>query len=146
MKTIIFFLASFFAIPVFSQYAADSIAIVNLLVHDYATMESFDFNAHTPNITDDYLLLENGEIWDIQREKEYYVQNAQRKIRRQNYFDFETVKIYGDVAYAVYTLQSEITEGGAMKGYRWLESAIFRKIEGEWKLEILHSTRMDLKK
>lgn len=146
MKTIAFLLASFFSIPAFGQYKADSTAIINLLMRDYATMENFDFNAHTPNITDDYLLLENGEIWDIQREKEYYVTNAHRKIKRQNYFDIETVKIYGDVAYAIYTLQSEITEDGAMKGYRWLESAIFRKIGGQWKLEVLHSTRMDLKK
>lgn len=146
MKTITFLLASFCSIPAFSQYITDSTAIVNLLMRDYATLENFDFNEHVSNVADDYLLLENGEIWDIQKEKEYYLSNANRKMERKNYFDIQRVRVNGDVAYAVYTLQSEITENGAMKGYRWLESALFKRVNGQWKIEMLHSTRMDLKK
>ena len=128
-----------------AQYTVDSTAIIQLLIRDYATLENFDYSSHVANVTEDYYLVENGELWDIEKEKEYYLTNAHRKLERKNYFDIHSLKVLGDVAYAIYTLQSEITENGAMKGRRWIESAIFRKLNSGWKLEVLHSTRIDLK-
>jgi ketosteroid isomerase-like protein len=130
---------------VVAQYTVDSTAIIQLLIRDYATLENFDFPAHAANVTEDYYLIEDGDLWDIEREKEYYLSNAHRKLERKNYFDIHSVRVIGDMAYAIYTLQSEITENGAMKGRRWMESAIFRRSNSGWKLEVLHSTRIDLK-
>ena len=140
----IFFL--FLTTNAFSQKTNDSSAIVRLLVDDYKTMGNWDIKSHIENCTDNYLLVENGEIWDIKKESEYYIKNATRVIDRKDYFDIKYVRVYGTYAYAVYNLRSDIVENGNLKVKTWLESAIFRKIKGKWKIELINSTPVDLKK
>ncbi len=146
MKTLVLAGLLLLSFPGLGQDKADSTAILQVLIRDYATLENFDFDAHLANLSSPYYLIENGELWDVSREKAYYTANAHRKLKRENYFDVETVKIYGNMAYAIYTLQSDILENGAFKGRRWIETAIFRKGNDGWKLEVLHSTRTELKK
>ena len=103
-------------------------------------MGNWDILSHIDNCTENYLLVENGEVWDIRREADYYRANNTRIIDRKDYFDMHFVRIYDDVAYAVYNLRSDITEGGELKVKTWLESSIFRKVGGKWKIELIHST------
>ena len=103
-------------------------------------MGNWDIKSHINNCTNNYLLIENGEIWDMKKEAEYYVKNANRKMDRKDYFEIKYVRVYGDYGYAVYNLKSDITEFGKLITRKWIESAIFRKINGEWKIELLNST------
>ena len=136
----------FLSTNAFSQNKNDSAAIVQLLSNDYKTMGNWDIKTHIGNCTENYLLVENGEIWDIKKEAEYYNQNSNRVIDRRDYFDIKYVRVYGDCAYAVYNLRSDITENGNLKVKTWIESAIFRKIKGKWKIELINSTPVELKK
>jgi len=124
----------------FGQYKSDSIEIVNLLASDYATMASWNADEHAQNCTMDYILIENGEIWDLPRELEYYHSMAGTQTTRKDKFEFRNVKVEGDIAYAVYNLQSDIIEKGILKTYRWNESVIFRKNNNRWKIALIHST------
>lgn len=128
-----------------AQHSADSLEIVSILKSDYETRASYDLDKHKRNLTDQFMLLENGEIWDLERDSEWYRANANRNVARKDYFNIHTVRVYGDIAYVVYELVSEFTSNNALRGKHWLESAIFRKINGAWKLELLHSSRVDLK-
>ena len=143
-QLLIFFL--FLTTNVFSQENNDSSAIIKLLINDYKTMGNWDIKSHIENCTENYLLVENGEVWDIKKETEYYIKNANRVIDRKDFFDIKYVRIYGDLAYAVYNLRSDITENGDLKVKTWLESTIFRKIKDKWKIELINSTPVDLKK
>ena len=143
-QLLIFFL--FLTTNVFSQENNDSSAIIKLLINDYKTMGNWDIKSHIENCTENYLLVENGEVWDIKKETEYYIKNANRVIDRKDFFDIKYVRIYGDLAYAVYNLRSDITENGDLKVKTWLESTIFRKIKDKWKIEQINSTPVDLKK
>ena len=143
-QLLIFFL--FLTTNVFSQENNDSSAIIKLLINDYKTMVNWDIKSHIENCTENYLLVENGEVWDIKKETEYYFKNANRVIDRKDFFDIKYVRIYGDLAYAVYNLRSDITENGDLKVKTWLESTIFRKIKDKWKIELINSTPVDLKK
>ena len=118
----------------------DSLAIVKLLQSDYSTMGNWDLKKHVSNCTTDYLLIEEGEVWDMQREKQYYTANSTRQLQRKDVFTFYRVKISGQMAYAVYFLKSEITEKGVLTVRTWNESAAFRKINGVWKIALIHST------
>lgn len=135
-----FFLCILFSTYGFSQTGNDSTEIINLLKKDYITMGNWDVKSHQENITSSYLLLENGEIWDTNKDKEYYLKNANRLHIRKDYFDIKTVKVTGTMAYAVYFLKSDFTENGTTRSKEWLESTIFRKVNGKWKIELLHST------
>ena len=140
MKYKLLFVFLALSISSFSRQKNDSTEIVNLLVKDYKTMGNWDIKTHIADCTENYLLLENGEIWDMKKESEYYIKNASRVIERKDYFDIKYVRIYGNTAYAAYNLRSDITENGALKVKTWLETVIFRKINGNWKIELIHST------
>lgn len=120
---------------------SDSATIVQLLKADYATMSSMDLNAHLRNITDDYLLIEDGQIWDIKMETDsIYIKFANLKITRTDFFDIKSLTVQKDIAYTVYILKSEITANNNTRVKVWTESAIFRKVKGEWKIALVHST------
>ena len=129
-----------------SQLRADSIEIVNLIAKDYKTMGNWDLKTHIQNCTDKYLLIENGEIWTMKEESDYYKKNSGRVMTRRDYFDFKRVNVQGAFAYAVYNLTSEIIENGGTKTVNFAESAICKKIDGKWKIEVIHSTKLDAKK
>ena len=129
----------------FSQGTKDSVAIVQLLINDYNALNKWDIKSHMSNCTDNYLLIEDGEIWDMKMEAEYFRKNASRAIDRKNSFAIRYVRVYGDFAYAVYGLRSDIKENGTYKVKNWTESSSFRKIKGIWKIELIHSTVIDEK-
>ena len=139
-RLLIFFLV--ISMKIFSQGKNDSIEIIQLLKDDYKTMVSNDIKKHMGYCTDDYLLIENGEIWNMAKEVEYYKQNAQRVIERRDNFDFKYIKISENTAYAVYNLKSDISENGKLTQKNWNESVIFRKIDGKWKIALIHSTKI----
>jgi len=131
---------------VFSQDENDSIAIVTLLKDDYKTMGTWDIKSHIEKCTDNYILIEKGEIWDMEKEKEHYMTNSHRVIDRKDYFDIKYIRIFDDIAYAVYNLKSDIIENGNLTAKNWNESVIFRKIDGRWKIELIHSTPISTSK
>lgn len=137
---LIFFLIV--SMKILSQGKNDSVEIIQLLKDDYKTMVTSDIKKHIGYCTDDYLLIENGEIWTMEKEAEYYKQNAQRVIERSDYFDFKYIKISENTAYAVYNLRSDITENGKLTQKNWNESAVFRKLDGRWKIALIHSTKI----
>ena len=120
----------------------DAAAVQQAIKDNYAAYSGFDEQKFRAMLADDYLLLENGELID----REGDVASMARPgtgYRRTDGFDFRSVKIDGDFAYAVYFLKSGIRDD--IRGARqreWLESAILRRSEGAWRLALLHSTRV----
>jgi ketosteroid isomerase-like protein len=91
-------------------------------------------------LTDDYLLLENGELLDRAGDLAL-MPPANIGYQRIDRFDFRSVKVSGDVAYLVYFLESNIDD--KQKGSRereFLESAVMRRSPTGWKMAVLHST------
>ena len=129
----------------FAQHKSDSTEIMNLIAADYGTMRDWDIQKHVQNCTGNYTLIENGEIWDINKEKEYYLSNANKPVDRRDYFDVRFVNVYSNIAYTVYSLKSEITQNGSQKTYVWNESVICRKLDNKWKIELIHSTLVSKK-
>ncbi|MBK8610009.1 MAG: nuclear transport factor 2 family protein [Chitinophagaceae bacterium] len=135
----------FHSLTVLAQEGKDSIEIVQLLKEDYKTMQTHDINKHRGYCTSNYLLIENGEIWDMDKEADGYKKDANRIIDRKDNFNFKFIRIFDNIAYAVYNLKSDIIENGNVTQKNWNESVIFRKIEGNWKIELIHSTPVDIK-
>lgn len=92
------------------------------------------------NCTQDYFLIEDGEIWNIEEESKWYKDDANKATDRKDKFDFKYIRIDGDLAYTVYNLRSDITKEGKIIQKNWNESTIFRKVNGEWKIALIHST------
>lgn len=93
-------------------------------------------------MTDDYLLLENGELLDLAGDMKM-LGSLPPDHKRTNRFDFRHVRVDGDHAYAVYYLHSEMSDSAkGQRSRQWLESAVARRVGGEWRFAVLHSTRI----
>jgi len=101
-----------------------------------------DTSAHLRNVTNDYFLIEGGQIWDIETELDsLYRRVSKRTIIRSNYFTIKTVKVSGDMAYAIWNLRSEFKENGKLVREKvWNESGVFRRQKSAWKIAFLHSS------
>lgn len=85
-------------------------------------------------------MIEAGDVWNMDREAQWYRDPSSKVNDRKDHFEFKYIRIDGDVAYAVYNLKSDITKDGKLTQKNWNESAIFRKVNGEWKIALIHST------
>ena len=124
--------------------AADDEAVVKRIVQDSYDVfyMKMDQKKYLSMLTDDYRLLENGEIFDANGDISF-MPKPEDKYRRIDIFDFRSVKIQGDFAYTVYFLKSDITDN--KKGHRavdFLESTILRRNGNNWRIALLHSTRL----
>ena len=127
------------------QAATDELAAVKQLVSDYYSVYYTDLNErrYRALLTEDYLLLENGEIVDTEKDVAG-IPKADAEYRRKDVFDFRSIKIHGDTAYLVYFLNSDVTDKKSGPRKReFLESMIVRRgNNGVWRTAILHSTHV----
>ena len=133
------------ATPATVHAAADDGAVLKQIVADYFRLffVDVDQDKYRALLTDDYLLLENGDIQDAEKDISFMPKPAD-EYRRTDAFDFKLLKIQGDTAYVVYFLKSDIRtkKDGAIKR-EWLESMVFRRgNEGRWRVALLHSTKL----
>jgi hypothetical protein len=118
--------------------------------------ESFDslFSAYHAKLveryyTPDFILLEQGEIWDMDFIKSYLSERSLKNnpVTRTNRFEFIKTEIFGDRAWVAYHNYATFTKvGEAPREVYWLESASAVKTNQGWRLELLHSTRAELPK
>ncbi|NNT72365.1 DUF4440 domain-containing protein [Flavobacterium sp. IMCC34852] len=95
--------------------------------------------------TKDFLLLENGEVWNNDTIAKYLDKAVLKKPKptRVNSIEIIDVKVSNGTAWiayknhAVFTVDNKIIR----KAY-WLESATAILTENSWKLDMLHSTRV----
>ena len=93
--------------------------------------------------TQDFLLLETGEVWDMDKMRNYLDRASEQKskIIRFNSFDFIEIKIEGKMAWVAYHNKAEFKSGEeVVRELNWLESATAILTEEGWKLQLLHST------
>ena len=123
--------------------ADDETAVRQAIKEVYSIFSvSLDKKKYRSLVTEDYLLLENGELLDIEGDIAL-MPAPDSGYKRTDAFDFRSVKVHGDIAYAVYFLRSKITDKkSGPRNREWLESAILRRAGKGWRMALLHSTRI----
>lgn len=99
--------------------------------------------------TPDFLLLEQGEVWDMDFIKTYLEDQSKNPnlVTRTNRFEFIKTEVFGERAWVAYHNWATFTkEGTAPREVYWLESASAVRTSEGWRLELLHSTRVENKK
>ncbi len=95
--------------------------------------------------TDDFIILEHGEIWDNDRIKQFIRGQLQWEDRplRVNKMEYISVEKYGNSIQLAYHNFAEFFRADTLVGKgEWLESALAVKTEEGWRLKMMHSTRM----
>ena len=130
-------MAGAYALPIAAQDPAG--AIKRAVERYYEAYRGLDKAKYRACLTDDYLLLENGELLDT--EGDLAVMAPPGSVyQRTDAFDFRLVETQGDVAYAVYFLTSDIKNQQGTRHRVWLESMILRRSDTGWRTAVLHST------
>lgn len=75
--------------------------IRNSFQHIFSNLE---LEALDDYCTEDFLLLETGEVWDMERMRAYFKEAGERetKVKRLNSFDFIRIEIEGKMALVAY--------------------------------------------
>ena len=95
--------------------------------------------------TEDFLLLENGEVWNNDSIANYLDNAILRKPnpKRMNTIEIIEIKITNGIAWVAYQNYATFTiDNKIIRKAQWLESATAILTENGWKLEMLHSTRI----
>nr|WP_321412350.1 nuclear transport factor 2 family protein [uncultured Carboxylicivirga sp.] len=89
--------------------------------------------------TTDFVLFENGKVWN--NDSLYSFLNILPPYAAT--FDISPIKISIDkeIGNLYYLNHMDMILNDSIEdNYDWIESATFKKVEGEWKLDFLHST------
>lgn len=93
-------------------------------------------------MTDDYMLLENGELLDVAGDMALLGALAADHVRTDR-FDFRHIWVEGNNAYLVYFLDSDMSDSkNGRRSRRYLESAVMRRRRNQWRAAVLHSTKI----
>ncbi len=108
----------------------------------FAAMSKHDGDAMRETSTEDFQLLEDGEDWTM-RQLVDAVQPKGKPYERKNFFSQIRARQTGDVAWVSYWNKAEIIRESKLRTVVWLESAVMVKEQGRWKVQLLHSTRLE---
>lgn len=108
----------------------------------FAAMSKHDGKAMRETATEDFQLLEHGEDWTMQQLVDA-VQPKGRPYKRKNFFSQIRARQVGDMAWVSYWNKAEIVRESQLRTIVWLESAVMVKEDDRWKIQLLHSTRLE---
>ena len=94
--------------------------------------------------TDDFIILEQGEIWDNDRIKEYMRGRlvVPERATRINMMDYISIEKYGSSMQIAYHNKATFHKNDSLVGKAaWLESALAVETPVGWRLKMMHSTR-----
>lgn len=141
-------LMMFFTTITFGQVSneTDKTRIKNLIIESFDEIWSkLDAKNIDKYYTKDFLLLENGEVWNNDSIKNYLDNAMLRKpsLKRMNTIEVIEIKIANKMAWIAYQNYATFsTDNKIIRKAHWLESATAILTENGWKLEMLHSTRI----
>ncbi|WP_020535611.1 nuclear transport factor 2 family protein [Lewinella cohaerens] len=123
-------------------------AIQQLVIDAFDQVWSaLDTNSLARLHTEDFLLLEHGEVWTndtiINYQRNAMAGMIEQGYVRTNHMEFLTTGANSELAWTTYHNYGTWTVGKDTTGQaHWLESAVAVKTAEGWKLKMLHSTRV----
>ena len=111
----------------------------NAVPNLFAAMSAFDYARMKSAVTDDFQLLEDGEVWDIETLVSA-IRPGENSYVRRNFFSLIRAEVNNDVAWVSYWNRATFTMSDDVSERVWLESVVLIKDLGIWKVQLMHST------
>lgn len=108
----------------------------------FAAISAYNYDAMHDAATNDFQLLEDGEVWDMARLVDA-VKAAEGEIARRNFFAIiKQVEKQGTVWISYWNRADLKAADGEEGSVAWLESVVVVRDGNEWKVEMMHSTSL----
>jgi hypothetical protein len=129
------------SLMLFSTSQAFSKEPFNSVQELFAAMSAFDYSKMKTIVTDDFQLLEAGEVWNIDTLINV-IKTVDKPYKRQNYFNLIKVVTYNNMIWLSYWNKAIIIKPNETSERAWLESVVLFHENDTWKLQMMHSTRV----
>lgn len=127
-----------------NQKEADILSLKNLVEDSFQDiLTDLKSEKIADYYTEDFILIENGEIWNNDSVRNYLERARLRtpKPTRVNKFDFFKMEITDDVAWvSYYNTATFTTENSPPRIVNWLETVIAIRTEQGWRIKLLHNS------
>lgn len=130
----------------FAQQSAtkDQLEVQQTIIRLFDALSARDAQALRKECTTDVRFNEYGEAWPIDTLIHLAItKNTVPDFKRINTLDFVSTTIKGDVAWTTYNLHSQGASNGKDFSVNWMETVILVREAKKWKINVLHSTRVD---
>jgi hypothetical protein len=106
----------------------------------FAGLAALDTRIMKQHTTKDFLLLEDGAVWNMDTLTSKLNPLKSGSFSRTNHLNFIHTEVKGNTAWVAYNNSAEMSVNGQKKNVQWLESAVLVKESKDWKVQLLHST------
>jgi hypothetical protein len=93
-------------------------------------------------ITRDFILLEQGKIWNTDSLTGSMARYKGLDIKRINHLEFVKTERIDDISLVSYYNTADLSYKGKQMSIKWLESAVLVRQKQGWKIKLLHSTEI----
>lgn len=129
----------------FSQITEQA-KVNNTIIAMFKGLADLNIEQIRNNSTEDLIILEHGEIWNMDTVVVRLNELKSLNPVRVNSFDFIKTEVRDQTAWVAYHNKAIVTMNSQKVDYHWLESAVLVKQGADWKVKMLQSTRLLPKK
>jgi len=129
-----------------SAQSAEQTKVNQSLVKLFDALAELDINGIKEYSTKDLTILESGAVWNLDTLARKIDQLKAVSFSRTNHLDFVQTEIKGNIAWSVYYNSADMIIEGVEVHRKWLESAVLVRDGKVWKVKLLHSTTLKIKK
>lgn len=126
-----------------SNTKSDEEAVQQTVIKMFDALSHRDAASVRSYCTTAAMFYEYGQAWTVDTLiNKAITKNTAVDFTRTNKLEFVSKVIQGNVAWATYNLQSDINQNGKSVSVHWLESVVLVQEKKQWKINVLHSTRL----
>lgn len=119
-------------------------AVQQTVENTFAALSVLDTTLLKTFVTGNVRFYEYGELWTLDTLiKKLLPYRSTPGFKRTNSFKYVKTTIREKTAWVTYYLQSVLTINGEEQTVNWMETVILVKENKQWKVELLHSTRLN---
>ena len=138
----LFFVASSRCINAQTPKSNEQTMVNQTITKFFDAIAALDTKMMKQYTTKDFLLLEDGAVWNMDTLTNKLSPLKTISFSRTNHLDFIQTEVKGTTAWVAYNNTADMTVNGQKRNVRWLESAVLLKEGKEWKVQLLHSTTL----
>lgn len=140
MKRVFVLIAALLLVSLYTHAQDEKVKIQSVVINFFDGLSKLNSDEIKANCTADFVLLENGKVWNTDSLINFIAPLKTMNFKRANTLKFISTDQNNEVAWVSYYNTADITLNAQQMNLKWLESAVLIKEKDGWKIKLLHST------